>query len=110
MAFFKKKTAPEVPNEPMDVDAVMKKYDRESNTRVWEGVPKWIVTSILAVFSLFCIYVTFFATFNVIYGIYRIYRIPCFPCKKRYAKSKLYALVRYCTYGAWYRCLFILLL
>ncbi len=62
MAFFKKKTAPEVPNEPMDVDAVMKKYDRESNTRVWEGVPKWIVTSLLAVFSLFCIYVTFFAT------------------------------------------------
>ena len=23
-----------------DVDAVMKKYDRESNTRVWEGIPK----------------------------------------------------------------------
>ena len=22
-----------------DVDAVMKKYDRESNTRVWEGIP-----------------------------------------------------------------------
>ncbi|MBR5223416.1 MAG: TRAP transporter permease [Clostridia bacterium] len=46
----------------MDVEAVMKKYDRESNTRVWEGVPKVIVNSLLAVFSLFCIYVTFFAT------------------------------------------------
>ena len=22
-----------------DVDAIMKKYDRESNTRVWEGTP-----------------------------------------------------------------------
>jgi len=22
------------------VDEVMKKYDRESNTRIWEGVPK----------------------------------------------------------------------
>lgn len=22
-----------------DVDAIMKKYDRESNTRVWEGLP-----------------------------------------------------------------------
>ena len=45
------------------VDEVMKKYDRESNVRVWEGAPKWIVTSILAAFSLFCIYVTLFATF-----------------------------------------------
>ena len=34
MAFLKKKTKTE---EPMDLDAVMKKYDRESNVRVWEG-------------------------------------------------------------------------
>ncbi len=61
MGFFKKKTPP-AQSGPMDVDEVMKKYDRESNTRVWEGVPKWIVTSILAIFSLFCIYVTLFAT------------------------------------------------
>ncbi len=59
MEFFKKKAAP---SGPMDVDEVMKKYDRESNTRVWEGAPKWIVTSILAAFSLFCIYVTLVAT------------------------------------------------
>ncbi len=45
-----------------NVDAVMKKFDRESNTRIWEGAPKWIVTCILAAFSLFCIYVTLFAT------------------------------------------------
>ena len=47
---------------PTDLDAVMKKYDRESNTRIWEGVPKLIVTIILAAFSLFCLYVTLFAT------------------------------------------------
>ena len=23
-----------------DVDAIMRKYDRESNTRIWEGKPK----------------------------------------------------------------------
>ncbi|MEE1279259.1 MAG: TRAP transporter permease [Oscillospiraceae bacterium] len=46
----------------MDLDSVMKKFDRESNTRVWEGIPKIIVNCILALFSLFCIYVTFFAT------------------------------------------------
>ena len=49
-------------NEPMDLDSVMKKFDRESNTRVWEGKPKIAVNCILAAFSLFCIYVTFFAT------------------------------------------------
>ena len=61
MSLFKKKTAP-VAEGPMDLDAVMKKYDRESNTRVWEGVPKIIVTSVLAAFALFCIYVTLCTT------------------------------------------------
>ena len=61
MALFKKKTEPEV-QAPMDLDEVMKKFDRESNTRVWEGVPKILVQCTLALFSLFCIYVTLFAT------------------------------------------------
>ena len=59
MAFFKKKAAPA--NEPMDLESVMKKYDRESNTRVWEGTPKIVITCILALFSVFCLYVTLFA-------------------------------------------------
>ena len=57
---FKKKA--QVSAESMDLDAVMKKFDRESNTRVWEGVPKIIVTTVLAAFSLFCLYVTLFAS------------------------------------------------
>ncbi|MBR6633111.1 MAG: TRAP transporter permease [Clostridia bacterium] len=61
MALFKKKTVDAEP-EMLDVDAVMKKYDRESNTRVWQGAPKILVNAILAIFSLFCIYVTLFAT------------------------------------------------
>lgn len=48
--------------EPMDLEAVMKKFDRESNTRIWEGKPKIVVNSILACFSLFCIYVTLFTS------------------------------------------------
>ena len=61
MAFFKKKkTVREA--ESMDLDQVMKKYDRESNVRIWEGVPKILVTCVLALFSIFCIYVTLFAT------------------------------------------------
>lgn len=46
-----------------DIDTVMRKYDRESNTRVWVGKPKTVISVILAVFSLWCIYVTLFATF-----------------------------------------------
>ncbi len=61
MSFFKKKAVNEAP-DAMDLDAVMKKFDRESNTRVWEGVPKIFVTCILAAFSVFCIYVTLYAT------------------------------------------------
>ena len=61
MNLFKKKVATE-PAEPMDLDAVMKKFDRESNTRVWEGVPKILVSVVLATFALFCIYVTLFTS------------------------------------------------
>ncbi len=43
------------------VDEVMKKYDRESNTRVWEGTPKTIISILCGVFSLYSIYVTLFS-------------------------------------------------
>ncbi|MBQ7821520.1 MAG: TRAP transporter fused permease subunit [Clostridia bacterium] len=61
MMFFKKKGTP-ANEQPMDLEAVMQKFDRESNTRVWEGKPKIFVNCILAIFSLFCIYVTLFAS------------------------------------------------
>ena len=62
MALFKKKTKNAEPSQPMDLESVMKKFDRESNTRIWEGTPKIVVNCILAFFSVFCIYVTLFAT------------------------------------------------
>lgn len=46
-----------------DIDAVMRKYDRESNTRLWVGKPKVVVNLILGCFAIWCIYVTLFATF-----------------------------------------------
>ncbi len=51
----------EIENE--DLEEVMRKYDRESNVRVWQGVPAIIVKAVLIGFSLFCIWVTLFATF-----------------------------------------------
>lgn len=46
-----------------DVSAIMKKYDRESNTRIWTGRRKQAIRLLTAAFSLWCIYVTLFATF-----------------------------------------------
>ena len=56
-------TVDEEQNIEANVDEIMRKYDRESNVRIWEGWPKTVVGIILALFSLFCIYVTLFANF-----------------------------------------------
>ena len=61
MALFKKKNLNTI-EEPMDLESVMKKYDQESNVRVWEGKPRFAVNCVLASFSLFCIYVTLFTS------------------------------------------------
>ena len=45
-----------------DLDEVMRKYDRESATRIWEGTPKIIITVIMTLFSLYCLYMTLFST------------------------------------------------
>ena len=44
-----------------DVDAVMKKYDRESNTRIWEGAPKIALRVLMSAFSIYCILMTLFS-------------------------------------------------
>ena len=61
MALFKKKDN-SIPEEPMDLESVMKKYDQESNVRIWEGKARLAVNCVLASFSLFCIYVTLFTS------------------------------------------------
>ena len=64
MSLFKKHKADAVVenDHDLDLEAVMRKYDRESATRVWEGVPKIVVRVILSIFSLYCIYMTLFST------------------------------------------------
>jgi TRAP transporter 4TM/12TM fusion protein len=44
-----------------DVEKVMRKYDRESNTRIWEGTPELIVRGIMVAFSVYCILSTLFS-------------------------------------------------
>jgi TRAP transporter 4TM/12TM fusion protein len=62
MSLFGKKKAAEASAEDLSAEEVLKKYDLESNTRIWEGTPKYVIWGIMAAFSLFCIYVTLFAT------------------------------------------------
>ena len=38
-----------------DVEAVMRKYDRESNTRIWDGWPKKVIRWLMAAFAIYCI-------------------------------------------------------
>lgn len=44
-----------------EVEEIMRKYDRESNTRIWEGRPALIVRGLMVIFSLYCIYSTLFS-------------------------------------------------
>lgn len=44
-----------------DVEAIMRKYDRESNTRIWEGTPALIVRLLMVAFSAYCIWSTLFS-------------------------------------------------
>lgn len=45
-----------------EMDAVMRKYDRESATRVWTGKPKIVISVVMALFSVYCIWSTLFST------------------------------------------------
>ena len=44
-----------------DVEKLMRKYDRESNTRIWEGKPALVFNIMAAVFSAYCIWSTLFS-------------------------------------------------
>lgn len=76
-----------------DLDAIMKKYDRESNTRVWVGKPKSVIRYSLAAFSLFMVYMNLVANWDervrrslfvglVILLVFAIYPIKKGPGKK----------------------------
>ena len=89
----KKTMEPEVDvGTAADVEEVMKKYDRESNVRVWEGVPKIIVRLLNIVFSVYCIWVTLFSVaipevkLNIFLGSILILGYLNFPIRKGITK------------------------
>ena len=76
-----------------DVEAIMKKYDRESNTRIWEGVPKKVVRYLLAAFALLMVYMNVFANWDervrrsLFVGIVIILSFLVYPAKKGSTKK-----------------------
>ncbi len=46
----------------IDADEVVRKYDKESNTRIWEGIPKIVVTTLMVAFSVYCLLMTLLST------------------------------------------------
>ena len=87
-------TSQDIANVEADVEAVMKKYDRESNVRIWEGKPAVFVRWLSALFSLYCIYVTLFSTampevrLNVFLGLILILGYLHYPIKKSSGEIK----------------------
>ncbi len=71
-----------------DVDEIMKKYDRESNVRIWEGVPKQIIRFVLAAFMLFMVYMNLWATWSgqirrcLFVGMVILFTFFVYPAKK----------------------------
>ena len=81
-------TSKDIARIEADVSAVMKKYDRESNVRIWEGKPAVMVRWLSALFSLYCIYVTLFSTampevrLNIFLGLILIIGYLHYPVRK----------------------------
>ena len=99
MALFKKHKTEPVPPEDTgahdtsvgtaaDVEAVMKKYDRESNTRVWEGAPSLVIRALMALFAAYTIVDTVFLSIlpqrrlPMFVGLILLFGFLTFPAKK----------------------------
>ena len=71
-----------------ELERVMKKYDRESNTRLWTGNTAVFIKILSALFSLYCLYVTLFSTvmpeikLNIFLGLILILGYLHYPIKK----------------------------
>ena len=71
-----------------DVEAIMKKYDRESNTRYWEGVPKTVLRWFTALFGIYLIVANMFLKMDerarrpIFLGIVILLVFAYYPLKK----------------------------
>lgn len=107
----KKKKNPAVPegtaaSESTSADDIMRKYDKESATRIWEGAPKIVVAIILAVFSVYCIWSTLYSTADLpirltaFLGLITIMGYLTYPAGKKHVRP---------NYMPWYDYLLMVL-
>ena len=75
-----------------DLDDVMKKYDKESNTRLWVGKPAVIIRYVMVAFSIYCIWSTLFSIealekrLTMFIGLITIMGYLTFPVSKKNVK------------------------
>ena len=78
-----------------DMDEVMRKFDRESATRIWQGTPKLIVGVVMALFSLYCIWMTLRCTWDLpirltsFLGLITIMGYLTYPARKDHVKPNV---------------------
>ena len=76
-----------------DVEAIMKKYDKESNTRLWEGKPKMIIRYLMAAFSIYLVLANLVFTMgeqircSVFLGFIILFTMLCYPMKKTHVRA-----------------------
>ncbi|MBR4098915.1 MAG: TRAP transporter permease [Clostridium sp.] len=79
-----------------DVDAIMRKYDRESNVRTWVGLPKTILRWAMAAFTLAVIWMNLYASWDervrrtMFLGVVILFVFALYPMKKGGAKRVNY--------------------
>ena len=88
-----KKNLPDVEiGTAADMDEVMRKFDRESATRIWQGKPKLVVGVVMALFSLYCIWMTLRCTWDLpirltsFLGLITIMGYLTYPARKDHVK------------------------
>ena len=76
-----------------DVDAIMKKYDKESNTRIWVGTPQMVIRILGILFSCYCIFSTLKGwptlqeqKLNIFLGLILIVGYLHYPIRKGHVK------------------------
>ncbi len=78
----------------VDVEEMMRKYDRESNTRHWEGIPWQIIRFAFAAFAVLMVYMNLFANWDervrrcLFLGTIIVFTYLMYPISKGGGKKK----------------------
>ena len=106
MSAKKKDPIPDAAPADNSAEDIMRKYDKESATRIWEGGPGVAVKIILAAFSVYCIWSTLFSTADLpirltaFLGLIVIMGYLTYPASKKHVRP---------NYMPWYDVVLMLL-